>query len=96
MMEPYRPIIADSTVINAVNNGEVKVSDFVFSGPACSLTPSGRKAFLVGYEQRLDQETTHPLFGYRVTTRRLLSVHAQLLARHLIGGIPSYPHYTPR
>lgn len=44
MMEPYRPILADSTVINAINNGEVKPWDFVRNGPACALKPSGRKA----------------------------------------------------
>lgn len=96
MMEPYRPILADSAAINAINNGEVKAGDFVYSGPACSLTSAGRKAFLAAYERRLDQETTHPLFGYRVSMRRLIAVQARLLARHLMGEIESYPHYMPR
>lgn len=96
MMEAYRPIIADSVVINAINNGEVKLDDFVFSGGACALTSAGRKNFLAGYERRLNQETTHPLFGYRLTMRRLITVQAQLLARHLLGEIAEYPHYIPR
>ena len=89
LMEPDRPIVADSTVVNAINNGEVQAADFVYSGPACALTPSGRKAFIAAYERRLDQETTHPLFGYRVTMRRLIAVQARLLARHLLGEIES-------
>jgi CRISPR-associated endonuclease Cas1/CRISPR-associated protein Cas4 len=96
MMEPYRPLIADSAVINAINNGEVKAGDFIYSGPACSLTSAGRKSFLAAYERRLDQETTHPLFGYRVSMRRLITVQARLLARHLLGEIQPYPHYVPR
>lgn len=96
MMEPYRPIVVDSAVINAINNGEVKTGDFVYSGPACTLTSPGRKAFLAAYERRLDQETTHPLFGYRVSMRRLIAVQARLLARHLMGEIKTYPHYLPR
>lgn len=96
MMEPYRPIIADSVVINAINNGEVKEKDFTISTPGCSLTPAGRRAFLAAYERRLDQETTHPVFGYRVTMRRLIAVQAQLLVRHLQGEIDPYPHYMPR
>jgi CRISPR-associated exonuclease Cas4/CRISPR-associated protein Cas1 len=96
MMEPYRAIITDSAVINAINNGEVKAADFIFSGPACSLTSAGRKAFIAAYERRLDQETTHPLFGYRLTMRRLLAVQARLLVRHLDGEIDPYPHYVPR
>ena len=96
LMEPFRPIVADSTVIQVVNNGEVKPSDFVFNGPACSLKPVGRKAFIAAFERRLEQVTTHPLFGYRVTMRRLIEVQARLLARHFQGEIVEYPHYLPR
>jgi hypothetical protein len=34
---------------------------------------------------------THPLFGYRVSMRRLLEVQARLLARYLDGEIESIP-----
>lgn len=96
MMEPYRPIIADSVVINAVNNGEVKPEEFIRNGPACMMKPAARKALIAGYERRLDQETTHPLFGYRVSMRRLIAVQMRLLTRHLDGEVKTYPHYTPR
>ena len=96
LMEPFRPIVADSCVIQAVNNGEVKPGDFVFNGPACALKPGGRKAFIAAFERRMEQETTHPLFGYRVSMRRLIEVQARLLARHLQGEIVPYPHYLPR
>ena len=77
-------------------NGEVKPGDFVFNGPACSLKPGGRKAFIAAFERRMEQETTHSLFGYRVSMRRLIEVQARLLARHLQGEIVPYPHYLPR
>ena len=96
LMEPFRPIVADSCVIQAINNGEVKPGDFVFNGPACSLKTNGRKAFIAAFERRLEQETTHPLFGYRVSMRRLIEVQARLFARHLQGEIDPYPHYLPR
>ncbi len=96
LMEPFRPIVADSCVVQAINNGEIKPGDFVFNGAACSLKPAGRKAFLASFERRLEQETTHPLFGYRVSMRRLIEVQARLLARHLQGEIVPYPHYLPR
>lgn len=96
MIEPYRPIISDSAVLNAMNNGEVKLDDFYFNGPACSLKSGARKALIAAYERRLDQETTHPMFGYRVSMRRLIEVQVRLLARHLDGEIKDYPHYTPR
>ena len=96
LMEPFRPLVADSCVLQAVNNGEVKLSDFVFNGPACALKPAGRKAFISVFERRMQQETTHPIFGYRVSMRRLIDVQARLFARHLQGETPTYPHYLPR
>ncbi len=96
MMEPFRPIVSDSSVIQAINNKEVKLDDFIYNGPACALKPRGRKALIAAFERRLDQETTHPLFGYRVSMRRLIDVQSRLLARHLQGEIPIYPHYLPR
>ena len=96
LMEPFRSLVADSCVIQAVNNGEVKPGDFVFNGPSCALKPGGRKAFMAGFERRMQQETTHPVFGYRVSMRRLIDVQARLLARHFQGEIRAYPHYLPR
>ena len=96
LMEPFRPLVADSCVLQAVNNGEVRLSDFVFNGPACALKPAGRKAFISVFERRMQQETTHPIFGYRVSMRRLIDVQARLFARHLQGETPAYPHYLPR
>ena len=96
MMEPFRAILADSTVIQAINNGEVKPDGFVSAGPAVNLKAHTRRAFIVAYERHLDQEVTHPVFGYRVSMRRLLEVQARLLARHLAGEIDDYPHYLAR
>ena len=96
MMEPFRAILANSTVIQAINNGEVKPDGFLAAGPAVNLKPHARRAFIAAYERRLDQEVTHPLFGYRVSMRRLLEVQARLLARHLCGEIADYPHYLVR
>jgi CRISPR/Cas system-associated endonuclease Cas1 len=40
----FRPLIADSVVINAVNNGEVSPSQFVIRAGGVALTADGRKA----------------------------------------------------
>ena len=96
LMEPFRPIVADSTVLQVINNGEVRIDDFTTNGPAWTLNPAGRKSLLAAYERRLDQETTHPVFGYRISMRRLIDVQARLLARYLQGEIRTYPHYLPR
>lgn len=96
LMEPFRPILADSIVLQVINNGEIAADGFETRGPACALKPAARKALIAAYERRLDQETTHPVFGYRVSMRRLIEVQARLLGRHLEGEIATYPHYMPR
>jgi len=96
MMEPFRPLVADSAVLMAINNGEVRGSDFIRAAGACALSESGRKRFIAGFERRLAQEVTHPLFGYRLSYRRLFEVQSRLLARHLAGETPDYPNFVTR
>ena len=96
IMEPFRPIIADSVVLAVVNTGEISSEHFVSALTGTSLTTTGRRRFVGAFERRLSQETTHPLFGYRLSMRRLLLLQARLLCRHLLGELPSYPHYLPR
>ena len=55
-----------------------------------SLTSDGRKKVIATYEARLDQEVTHPVFGYRITYRRTLEVQARIFAAVLLGEIETY------
>ncbi len=96
LMEPFRPIITDSVVVSAINNGEIGATDFVTGVTGTALTQSGRRRFIKAFERRLNQEATHPVFGYRLSMRRMLLVQVRLLCRFLLGEIPDYPHYLPR
>lgn len=96
MMEPFRPLVADSTVLTVINNGEVQANDFVQSAGSCNLTDKGRKAFIAAFERRMGHEVTHPIFKYRISYRRLLEVQARLLVRFLAGEISEYPCFTTR
>ncbi len=94
--EEFRPLVAESVVLSLVNNGEVHAGHFLIRGGGVSLTAEGRRAVLLGYDRRLDTEVTHPMFGYRVTYRRLFEVQARLLAAHVIGEVPEYVPFTTR
>ncbi|MCO6453973.1 MAG: CRISPR-associated endonuclease Cas1 [Pirellulaceae bacterium] len=96
LMEPFRPLIADSAVLSAINTRMVVPEHFQSAGTAVALKPEGRKAFFRAYEQRMDTLATHPLFGYRVNYRRLLEIQARLLARVLTGELVTYPVFTTR
>lgn len=96
MMEPFRPLVADSTVLTAINNGEVKPTDFISGAAGCNIKADGRKRFIASFERRLAQEVTHPIFKYRISYRRLFEVQARLLVRFLAGEIPRYPNFLTR
>ena len=96
LMEEFRPIIADSVVLSAVNNGVVSPNDFICRGPAAALSATARKKFIHAYERRLDTLVTHPIFGYRISYRRILEVQARLLGRVLLGELAQYPAFTTR
>ena len=92
LAEEFRPLIAESVVINLVNNGEVKDTDFVVRAGGVALTANGRRAVVSGYERRLEAEIKHPMFGYTISYRRVLEVQARLLGAYLLDEIP---HYVP-
>jgi CRISP-associated protein Cas1 len=96
LMEPFRPLVVDSAVVTAINTKMVTARDFVSAGEAVSLTSEGRKGFYRAYELRMDTLVTHPIFGYRVSYRRLLEVQVRLLAKVLAGEIGEYPVFVTR
>lgn len=96
MMEPFRPLIAESSVLSAINNGEVRPTDFIAAGGSVALTNDGRKRFIGAFERRLSHEITHPVFGYKLSYRRVLEIQARLLGRYLLGDLREFPGFTTR
>jgi CRISPR-associated protein Cas1 len=90
LVEEFRPLIAESTVLSCINNRVVTEKDFVRAGQAVNLTAAGRKRFFQMYEQRMSSLITHPLFDYKVSYRRALELQARLLAKTLTGEISEY------
>ena len=60
----------------------------------CGLNPGENES--AGYERRMQSEVVHPIFGYRLSYRRILEVQARLLARVLSGEIKEYPAFVTR
>jgi len=96
LMEEFRPLIADSVMLRLFNEGQLKEGDFVYTGVGVSLKPGAKKKVLSGYERRMGTEVTHPVFGYKVSYRRVLEVQARLLSRVLLGELENYPAFVTR
>jgi CRISP-associated protein Cas1 len=96
VMEEFRPLVVDSVVLSVVNTGTLVAGHFVRRGGAVSLTDAGRTIFLRAYGRRMDELVSHPVFGYRISYRRVLEVQVRLLARYLSGELPTYPPFATR
>lgn len=90
LMEEFRPIVADSVTIGLFNNGELTDSDFMRRGVGVQLTAQARKKVIGAYERRVTSEIRHPVYGYRISYRRVFEVQARVLAAAMLGEIPEY------
>ncbi len=96
LMEPYRPLIVDSSVLTMIRRGWIKADDFTYTGQAVTMKPQARKKLIQSYERRMDELVTHPIFGYRISYRRVLHVQARLLTRVLTGELDTMPSFRTR
>lgn len=96
LMEPFRPLIADSVAVAAFNRGELGEGNFARTAAGCLFSDSGRRAFFDAYGRRMETEITHPVFGYRLSYRRMLVLHARMIAGWLLGEVPSLAFLTTR
>lgn len=96
VMEEFRPLVVDSTVLTLINNRMVEPGDFIRAGNTVTLSQRGRKAFITVYEKRLHQAVTHPVFGYKVSYRRCIELQFRLLAKCLTGEIEQYHPFMTR
>ncbi|MDO5066001.1 MAG: CRISPR-associated endonuclease Cas1 [Propionibacteriaceae bacterium] len=90
LMEQFRPLLADSAVVSAINNGELTLDDFCRGLEDHRLTDAGRRAVTVAFERRVCQEFRHPVFDYKVSWRRAIEVQARMLLGYLDGSQERY------
>jgi len=93
VMEEFRPIIVDSVVLTMLNNRMLTPNDFVVEAGAYRLKNERRKMFFTKFEERLNEEITHPIFHYKVTYRRCIELQVRLVAKFLTGELDEYPPF---
>ena len=94
MMEEFRPFIADRLVLSLINLQQVQDKGFrkIDSG-AVVMKDDTRKTVLVAYQERKQEEITHPFLGEKVMVGLLFHVQALLMARYLRGDLDGYPPF---
>ncbi len=96
LMEEFRPVIVDSVVLTLLNKRMLTPDDFVIELGAYRLKDERRKVFFTQFEERLNEEVSHPIFGYKTCYRRCLELQVRLLAKCLTGEIEEYPPFHVR
>jgi len=96
LMEPFRPLIADSVALALFNRGELRPGHFLDTAAGCAMTDHGRKAFFGAWGRRMATVVSHPVFEYRLEYRRMLTLHARLIAAWLVRDVPSLAFLTTR
>lgn len=96
LMEEFRPL-ADRLALTLINRGQLTATDFALrEGGAVLLDGDARKAVVVAYQERKQEELAHPLLAESVPLGVVPLVQARLLARYVRGEAPAYLPFVMR
>ena len=91
LMEEFRPW-ADRLALTLINRGQLAADDFALREGGVSLEVDARKAVVVAYQERKQEQLNHPLLAQTVPLGLVPLVQARLLARALRDeGAPYVP-----
>ncbi len=92
VLEEFRAPLADRLVLSLVNLRQVAPTGFRSAETGgVTMDDETRKAVLVAYQKRKQEELEHPFLRERTTVGLLPFLQAQLFARFLRGDIDAYP-----
>lgn len=91
MMEELRSVIADRFVLNLINKKIVSSKHFLKKeSGAVLLTDEGRKIFLKAWQERKQEQITHPRLKEKIPFGLVPYAQALLLARFIRGDAEEY------
>ena len=89
MMEEWRAVIVDATVMSMINGHEISKEDFVFNleQPGCYLTKTGLKIYLNKLERKFQTEIRYLKYvDYPVSFRRGILLQMEQLTKAIEKG----------
>jgi CRISPR-associated protein Cas1 len=97
LMEEFRPVLADRLAVTLINRHQLRPEHFENApGSAVLLTEEGRKAVIVAYQKRKEEEIQHRVLKQKLPIGLAPHVQARLLARHLRNDLKAYPPFLYR
>ncbi len=97
LMEEFRPWLADRLAITLINRQQIACEHLVErEGGVVEFTEAGRKLVIKAYQERKQDNLTHPLLEQNLRLGLMPFVQARILARHLRGDLPEYLPLVPK
>ncbi len=97
LMEEFRPVLVDTTVLALINRRMVEPEDFeTVVGGGRRLKPHALKKFISAWEEKRRTVIQHPLFGWEVPYWRVVELQARVLGKVLLGEIDEYVPFLTR
>lgn len=97
LLEEFRTIWADRLALALINRKQLQPDDFEERpGGSVTVKDKPRKGLLVSYQQRKQDEVTHPVVDKKMPMGLIPFIQARLLARRLRGDIEQYIPYIAR
>jgi CRISPR-associated protein Cas1 len=95
LMEEFRSWLADRVVLSLINLQKIRPEGFAQSeSGAVTMDEATRKSVIAAWQERKQDELTHPYIGEKMMIGLLPHVQARLLARHIRGELESYPPFV--
>lgn len=94
LMEEFRPCMVDRFVLTLINNGVIGSEDFDESETGTVLlNEDGRRKFLRQWQNRMQENITHPFLEEKIPWGLVPFIQALLLARYIRGDLDQYPAF---
>ncbi|MHB1230866.1 MAG: type I-C CRISPR-associated endonuclease Cas1c [Halothiobacillus sp.] len=91
LMEEFRAIAADRLALTLINRGQITAADFdEREGGAVMLGDKGRRAVVTAWQERKQEEITHPLTDAKIPLGLLPFIQARFMARAIRGEMDGY------
>jgi CRISP-associated protein Cas1 len=97
LVEEFRAFIADRLALSLVNRGQIVAKDFEFrEGGSVQLADDARRTLVVAFQERKQEEITHPLLEQKMPLGLVPLLQARFIARTLRGEMEGYVPFLVR
>jgi CRISPR-associated protein Cas1 len=97
LMEEFRAIVADRLALTLINRGQISAGDFrEREGGAVMLEGNSRKTVVIAYQERKQEQISHPLVEEKMPIGILPMLQARFMARAIRGELEGYLPFLTR